>query len=200
MLGPVTEPAAEPTRSGPSRAWYVAALVPFVLSLIPAYLLGRAAADEVEVRLAVLTSETIEFDGDDRAVYAVSGEASDRVRCSLRSAADDVVLVERSRSHAVTEQDGTDWFRVGSIPSDLEEGTYALRCRDAGQPVEMSSLAVSDPTSWGRFALLLIAAFAVPVAAAVLGALIFAVVLGMRRRADRADETGISSLPLQLDE
>lgn len=195
----MSEPAAEPTGSGPSRAWYVAALVPFLLSLIPAYLLGRAAADEVEVRLAVLTSETIEFDGDDRAVYAVSGDASDRIRCSLRSAAGDVILVERSRSQASTEQDGTDWFRVGSIPSDLEAGTYALRCRDGGRAVEVSSLAVSDPTRWGRFALLLVAAFAVPVAAAVLGALIFAIVLAMRRRADRAEDHE-TSLPIQLDE
>lgn len=199
MLGRVTDAPAEPTRSGPSRAWYAAALVPFVLSLIPAYLLGQAAADEVEVRLWVLTSETIEFDGDDRAVYAVAGDASDRVRCSLRSAAGDVILVERSRSHAATEQDGTDWFRVGSIPSDLDEGTYALRCRDGRRAVESTSLAVSEPTGWGRFAMLLIAAFAIPVAAAVLGALIVAVVVGLRRRADRADDHGIS-LPLQLDE
>lgn len=200
MLGSVTDTPGESTRSRPSRAWYAAAFVPFLLSLIPAYLLGQAAADEVEVRLAVLASETLEFDGDDRAIYAVTGDASDRVRCSLRSADGDVVLVERSRTHASTEQDGTSWFRVGSIPSDLEDGTYTLRCRDRGEAVDASSLAVSDPTSWGRFALLLIAAFAIPVAAAVFGTLIGAVVLGLRRRADRADDQDPSPLPIQLDE
>ena len=195
----MSEPEAEPTRSGPRRAWYLAAVVPFLISLIPAYLLGQAAADEVEVRLSIFSSRTLEYDGDDRAVYAMGSEATDRIRCRLRSDDGDVILLERSRSHASTEQDGISWFRVGSIPSDLDAGTYRLRCREQGAAVEPSALAISDPTSWGRVILLLIAAFAIPVAAAVLGALIFALVLGLRRRADRADDHG-GSLPLQLDE
>lgn len=199
MLGPVTVPTPEPPRSGPSRAWYVAAVVPFLLSLIPAYLLGQAAADEVEVGLDVTVDETIELDGGDRAVYAVSGEVNDRVRCRLRSANGDVILLERSRTQASTEQDGTSWFRVGSVPSDVGDGTYVLRCRAGGERVDASALAVSDPTRWGRFVLLLIAAFAIPVLAAVLGTLIFAAVLAMRRRARDPDDPS-TPLSIRLDE
>jgi hypothetical protein len=190
---------SERTRSVPSRAWYAVALLPFLLSLIPAYLLGRAAADEVDVHLEQLTEATIELNGDDRSIYATSRELSEQARCRLRSATGAAVRLDRSESHASTEQDETTWFRVASIPSDVDDGTYALRCRADGERVEPTSFALSSPPRWGRFALLMIAAFGIPVAAAVLGTLIFVAVLAMRRRADRPDgEPG--SFSLQLDE
>ena len=186
-------------RSRPARAWYAAAFVPFVLSLIPAYLLGQAAADEVAVRLEVFTDRAVDLDSDDRSIYAESEELSEQARCTLRTATGEPVELDDDTPPLATDQDDATWWRVAALPSDLEDGTYALRCRAGGELLEPSSFAVSTSPSWGRFALLMIAAFAIPVAAAVLGTLIFVVVLAMRRRAERTEEHS-TQLPIQLDE
>jgi hypothetical protein len=185
----VTEPAADPetvpTRSRPSRAWYVLAFVPFLLSLFPAYLLGQAAADEVAVQLEVLTDRTIDVEDSDRSIYATSQQTSEQARCRLRSVTGELTPLDESVEHIRTEQDDTAWYRVARLPDDLEPGTYALRCRAGGDAVVPTSLAVSTSPRWGRFALLLLAAFGVPVAAAVLGTLILVAIIVMRRRAER---------------
>jgi hypothetical protein len=161
------------------------AFLPFVLSLIPAYVLGQAAADEVEVQLETLTGQTFELDSDDQSVYATSRELSEQARCRLRSATGDRIPLDQSVSHLSTEQDGTTWYRVAALPDDIDDGTYALRCRAGGDTVDPTTLAVSASPRWGRFALLLLAAFGVPVAAAVLGTLVLVGIIVMRRRAER---------------
>jgi hypothetical protein len=195
----VSETPAATQRTRPSRAWYAAAFVPFVLSLIPAYMLGQAAADEVAVRLEVLTDQAVDLDSDDRSIYAESEELSEQARCTLRTATGEPVDIDDEVAPLATDHGDEAWWRVATLPSDLEDGTYALRCRTGGELLEPSSFAVSSSPSWGRFALLMIAAFAIPVAAAVLGTLIFVVVLAMRRRADRPGDAP-SRLPIQLDE
>jgi hypothetical protein len=195
----VSESTAATPRSRPSRAWYAAALVPFVLSLIPAYILGQAAADEVAVRLEVLTDETVDLDSNDRSLYANSRDLSERARCSLRPAAGDTVDLENAAGTLSTGHEDVTWWRVAPLPSDLEDGTYALRCRARGEALDPTSFAISTSPRWGRFAFLLIAAFAIPVAAAVLGTLIFVAVLALRRRAESSDDSPTQS-PIQLDE
>jgi len=174
---------AQTTRARPSQAWYVAAFVPFLLSLIPAYALGKAAADEVDVHLETLTGPTVEIGGDDRGLYTTSREQSEQATCQLRSATGKTVRLDETVSHLSTEQDDATWYRMAPLPSDIDDGTYALRCRADGARIDPTGLAVSSSPRWGRFAMLLIAAFAVPVAAAVLGTLIFVVIFTMRRRA-----------------
>jgi hypothetical protein len=103
-----------------------------------------------------------------------------------------------------TEQDGATWYRLAPLPPDIDDGTYALRCRTGGARIDPADLAVSSSPRWGRFALLLIAAFAVPVAAAVLGTLIFVVIFAMRRRGrrtgDRDDAGLIDTVTDQADD
>jgi hypothetical protein len=195
----VSESTAATPRSRPSRAWYAAALVPFVLSLIPAYILGQAAADEVAVRLEVLTEETVDLDSNDRSLYANSRGLSERARCTLRSAAGDAVDLVNAAGTLSTDHEDATWWRVAPLPSDLEDGSYALRCRAGGAALDPTSFAISTSPRWGRFAFLLIAAFAIPVAAAVLGTLIFVAILALRRRAESSDDRPTRS-PIQLDE
>jgi hypothetical protein len=179
---------AETTRLRPSQAWYVVALVPFLLSLIPAYALGKAAADEVDVHLEALTDPTVEIHGGDRGLYTTSRDLSEQTTCRLRSATGRTVRLDNTVSHLSTDQDDATWYRLAPLPSDIDDGTYALICRADGTRIDPTDLAVSSPTRWGRFALLLLAAFAVPVAAAVLGTLIGVVVFTMRRRGRQVDD------------
>ncbi len=165
------------------------AFVPFLLSLFPAYFLGQAAADEVAVQLEVLTDRTIDIEDSDRSIYATSQQTSEQARCRLRSVTGERIPLDESVEHLRTEQDDTAWYRVGRLPDDVEPGTYALRCRAGGDAVEPTSLAVSPSPRWGRFALLLLAAFGVPVAAAVLGTLILVAIIVMRRRAERDEHS-----------
>lgn len=178
---------AETTRVRPSQAWYVAAFVPFLLSLIPAYALGKAAADEVDVHLEMLTDPAVEIGGGDRGLYTTSRELTEQAACRLRSATGRTIRLDATVSHLSTEQDDATWYRLAPLP-DIDDGTYALRCRADGARIDPTELAVSSSPRWGRFALLLIAAFAVPVAAAVLGTLIFVVIFTMRRRGQRTDD------------
>lgn len=191
---------AETTRVRPPQVWYVAAFVPFLLSLIPAYALGKAAADEVDVHLETLADPTVEIGGDDRGLYTTSRELSERATCRLRSATGRTVRLDDTVSHLSTEQDDATWYRVGPLPSDIDDGTYALRCRADGARIDPTDLAVSSSPRWGRFALLLIAAFAVPVAAAVLGTLIFVVIFTMRQRGQRSDDRDDDQLEMDADQ
>jgi hypothetical protein len=197
----VSDPAADPvtasTRSGPARAWYVLAFVPFLLSLIPAYFLGQAAADEVDVRLAALSARTVDIEDDDRSIFTSSQDVSEQSpRCVLRPATGQPIPLDGSEENLSTEQEETTWYRVARLPDDVEPGTYALRCRVGGDLVEPTSLAVSSTPRWGRFALLLLAAFGLPVAAAVLGTLVVVAIVVMRRRAEHG-ERSLSALELE---
>jgi hypothetical protein len=176
------------TRVRPSQVWYVVALVPFLLSLIPAYALGKAAADEVDVHLETLTDPEVEIGGDDRGLYTKSRKLSQRASCRLRSATGQTARLDDTVEHLSTEHDGATWYRLAPLPSDIDDGTYALRCRVDGSRVDPTELAVSSSPRWGRFALLLLAAFVIPVAAAVLGTLIAVIIFTMRRRGQRADD------------
>lgn len=179
---------AETTRVRPSQAWYVVALVPFLLSLIPAYALGKAAADEVDVHLKTLTDPEVEIGGDDRGLYTKSRELGQRADCRLRSATGQTVRLDHTVEHLSTEQDGATWYRLAPLPSDIDDGTYALHCQADGARIDPTELAVSSSPQWGRFALRLIGAFVIPVAAAVLGTLIAVVIFTMRRRGQRTDD------------
>lgn len=196
MSDPAADPATTSTRSGPSRAWYVLAFVPFLLSLIPAYFLGQAAADEVDVRLDVLSGRTIDIEDDDRSIFTASQPLSEQSpRCVLRSATGQRTPLDGPEESLSTEQEGTTWYRIARLPDDVAPGTYALRCRAGGDVVEPTSLAVSSTPRWGRFALLLLAAFGLPVAAAVLGTLVVVAIIVMRRRAEHG-ERSLSALEL----
>jgi hypothetical protein len=179
---------AETTRVRPSQAWYVVALVPFLLSLLPAYALGKAAADEVDVKLEALTDPTVEISGGDRGLYTTSRKLSQQASCRLRSATGQTVRLDPTVEHVSTEQEDATWYRLASLSSDIDDGTYAVHCRAGGTRIDPTNLAVSSPPRWGRFALLLLGAFAVPVAAAVLGTLIAVVVFTRRRRGPRTDD------------
>jgi hypothetical protein len=173
------------------------AFVPFLLSLIPAYFLGQAAADEVDVRLDVLSDRTVDLEDDDRSIFTSSQRLSEQSsRCVLRSVTGQSIPLEGSVSNLSTEQDGTTWFRIVRLPDEVEPGTYALRCRAGGDVVEPTALAVSSTPQWGRFALLLLAAFGLPVAAAVLGTLIVVAIIVLRRRAEHG-ERSLSALQLE---
>ncbi|MGH3453887.1 MAG: hypothetical protein ACRDP2_05675, partial [Nocardioidaceae bacterium] len=96
MSEPAAQPETIPTRSRPSRAWYVLAFVPFLLSLFPAYFLGQAAADEVAVQLEVLTDRTIDIEDSDRSIYATSQQTSEQARCRLRSVTGERIPLDES--------------------------------------------------------------------------------------------------------
>jgi hypothetical protein len=179
---------AETNRVRPSQVWYVVALVPFLLSLIPAYALGKAAADEVDVHLEALTDPEVEIGGDDRGLYTKSRKLSQRASCRLRSPTGQTVRLDGTVEHLSTERDGATWYRLAPLPSDIDDGTYPLRCRVDGSRIDPTELAVSSSPRWGRFALLLLAAFVIPVAVAVLGTLIAVIIFTMRRRGERTDD------------
>lgn len=194
----MSEAEPDPDRTGPSRWWYVAAVLPFLLSLVPASVLGRAAADQVGVHLDVGGDRTVEIRGHNRAVYAASRMLSLRMRCSLRSADGTTVRLDEAARNAQTTQDGATWYRAAPLPPGLDAGTYALRCHVDHRTVSPTSLAVSRSPRWGRAVLLLVAAFGISVSAAVLGALVVVLVFSMRRRrrAGGPPRTG----PLTLDD
>ena len=192
----MSDPATTSTRSGPSRAWYVLAFVPFLLSLIPAYFLGEAAADKVAVQLTQLTGRTVDLQSDDRSIYAMSQQLGEQARCTVRSVTGATIPLDDSVSHLSTEQDGRTWYRVAALPDNVDTGTYLLRCRTDGAAVDPTSFAVSAAPRWGQFALLLFAAFGVPVVAAVLGLLIVVAIVVLRRRAER-EERSLSALQLE---
>ncbi|HEU0289046.1 MAG TPA: hypothetical protein VFR22_18495 [Nocardioidaceae bacterium] len=196
MSEPAPDPATTSTRRRPSRAWYIAAFVPFLLSLIPAYFLGEAAADKVAVELTQLTGRTVDLESSDRSIYATSRQLSEQARCTLRSVTGASIPLDTSVSHLSTEQDGRTWYRVARLPDTVDTGTYLLRCSAVGGGVDPTSFAVSSAPRWGQFALLLIAAFGVPVAAAVLGLLIVVAIVVLRRRAER-EERSLSAIQLE---
>jgi len=171
------------------------AFVPFLLSLIPAYFLGEAAADKVAVELTPLTNRAVDLQSDDRSIYATSHELSEQAHCTLRSVTGEAIQLDHSVSHLSTEQDGRTWYRVARLPDTVDTGTYLLRC-SAGGTVDPTSFAVSSAPRWGQFALLLVAAFGVPVAAAVLGLLIVVAIVVLRRRAER-EERSLSAIQLE---
>ena len=173
------------------------AFVPFLLSLIPAYFLGQAAADEVDIRLDVLTDRTVDIEDDSRSIFAESERVSEQSpRCVLRPVTGQAIPLDESESVLSTDQNGTTWYRIARLPDDVEPGTYALRCRAGGDVVEPTSLAISSTPRWGRFALLLLAAFGLPVAAAILGTLVVVAVVVMRRRAEHG-ERSLSAIQLE---
>jgi hypothetical protein len=194
---PAAEPATTPTRTGPSRTWFVIAFVPFLLSLIPAYFLGQAAADEVDVRLDVLTDRTVDIEDDDRSIFTRNERIIEQSpRCVLRSVTGQATPLDGSGESLSTDQDGATWYRIARLPDDVEPNTYALRCRAGGDDVEPTTLAVSSTPRWGQFALLLLAAFGLPVAAAILGTLLVVAIVVMRRRAEHG-ERSLSAIQLE---
>lgn len=172
------------------------AFVPFLLSLIPAYFLGEAAADKVAVELTPVTSRAVDLQSDDRSIYATSHELSEQAHCTLRSVTGAAIQLDHSVSHLSTEQDGRTWYRVAALPDNVDTGTYLFRCRAGGSAVDPTSFAVSAAPRWGQFALLLLATFGVPVAAAVFGLLIVVAIVVLRRRAER-EERSLSALQLE---
>jgi hypothetical protein len=167
--------------SGPSRAWYAVAVGVFLLSLVPAFLLGRAVVDALDVDVEPVPAGSVEVGSEQLAVYTDQSDLVGRTSCSLEAVGGARVQLEAPAASFSIGRDGRSWHRIAVTPSDLPPGAYALRCGGSDVTLGAGELGIGPNPRLLRVAALVVLAFAIPVVVALCGAVI-AIVTAVRRR------------------
>ncbi|MGH3498663.1 MAG: hypothetical protein ACRDP1_14470 [Nocardioidaceae bacterium] len=180
----------------PSRAWYAVAAAIFLVSLIPTYLLGRAAVGSVSSDVTALSSHRATLDGTEKAVFSrTPGAASDISSCTATPVGGGpAVKLNRGIASVTVSSGGDSWERVGIVPGGTAAGAYAIVCKDSSGATVGAALGVGRDPNVGSFVFKVIIALIIPAIAALV-ALAIAVVTGLRRSRVRKRTQPASGAP-----
>jgi len=154
----------------------------FLVSLAPAFLLGRHAVSAVKVDIERLEGSPIPIGDSELAVWTDQPALATGTECRLRSRGIDTPVLRTTDTLLTVTSAGRAWRRLAII-DDASPGSAQLACRHLAEPVAPDNLGVSENPDLRSFTVSLVIAVLVPVvAAAVAGVLVIAVAL-LRQRA-----------------
>lgn len=190
----MTSPGAPPALR-PGRVWYSFAAALFLLSLVPALLLGRQAVGAIAVDVEPLPAGPVNVGDDQLAVYVDRTDVLGRVSCTAEGAGETSTSLEAPDASFSPTVAGREWHRIAVTPPSLAPGAYTLSCGGSDVTLRADDLGVGGNPQLLRLVVLLVLAFAIPVIAAAGGAVIVIVTALRRRRARQAQSAAGSYLP-----